>query len=193
MQEEFMNMYQNTFESLFHSENYSEIESEMFLSSPTYHSAAVYLMQYSEFKYENYNELLFGKSEAAPLFPSGTCLPFSKKVFVTVNGKILPCERIGHQFALGEIKNGSVNLDFEEIAKKYNQYFAKIDKQCSNCHNSKSCIQCIFNLDDIEKDKCSCFGFMNKEKFENFKNTQLSFLARHPDAYARIMNDVLYR
>ena len=76
MQDEFMDI-QNTIESLFQSENYGEIESEMFLSSPTYHSAAVYLMQHSNSKYENYNELLFGKPEGGPSFPTGTCLPKS--------------------------------------------------------------------------------------------------------------------
>lgn len=193
MQEEFLKMYQNTMDSLFKSENYGEIESEMFLSSPTFQSATVFLMQHSEFKYENYNELLYGKTENNQAYPTGTCLPFSRKVFITVNGKILPCERIGHQFALGEITNDSVNLDFEEIAQKYNTYFAKLDIQCSRCYNSKSCIQCIFNLQDIEKNKCSCNGFMNEEKFLSYTNAQLSFLARHPDAYSRIMNDVIYR
>ena len=175
------------------SENYGEIESEMFLSSPTFQSATVFLMQHSEFKYENYNELLYGKTENNQAYPTGICLPFSRKVFITVNGKILPCERIGHQFALGEITNDSVNLDFEETAQKYNTYFAKLNTQCSRCYNSKSCIQCIFNLQDIEKNKCSCNGFMNEEKFQSYKNTQLSFLARHPDAYSRIMDDVIYR
>jgi uncharacterized protein len=193
MQEEFLKMYQNTMDSLFKSENYGEIESEMFLASPTFQSATVFLMQHSEFKYENYNELLFGKPDRANLFPTGTCLPFSKKVFITVNGKILPCERIGHRFALGEITNDSVNLDFEEIAQKYNTCFAKLDTQCLRCYNSKSCIQCIFNLQDIEKNKCCCNGFMNEEKFQSYTNAQLSFLARHPDAYSRIMNDVIYR
>jgi uncharacterized protein len=193
MQEEFLKMYQNTMDSLFKSENYGEIESEMFLSSPTFQSATVFLMQHSDFKYENYNELLYGKTEYNQAYPTGTCLPFSRKVFITVNGKILPCERIGHQFASGEITNDSVNLDFEEIAKKYNTYFAKLDSQCSKCYNSRSCIQCIFNLQDIEKNKSSCNGFMNEEKFQSYKNAQLSFLARHPDAYARIMNDVIYR
>jgi uncharacterized protein len=193
MQEEFLRMYQNTIESLFKSENYGEIESEMFLASPTFQSATVFLMQHSDFKYENYNELLYGKPENAKIFPTGTCLPFSKKVFITVNGKILPCERIGHQFALGEITNDSVNLDFEAIAQKYNHYFAKLDSQCSRCYNSKSCIQCIFNLQDIEKNTCCCNGFMNDEKFQSYKNTQLNFLTRHPEAYSRIMNDVNYR
>jgi len=193
MKDEFLKMYQNTVDSLMQSENYGELETEMFLSSPTYHSATIYLMQYSRFKYENYNELLYGKPEKNNIYPTGTCLPFSKKVFITVNGKILPCERIGHQFGLGEITNNSINLDFEEIAKKYNQYYAKLDSQCSRCYNSRSCIQCIFNLQDIEKNKSSCNGFMNEEKFQSYRNTQLNFLARHPEAYARIMNDVIYR
>lgn len=63
MKEEFMRMYRNSYESLLQNENYDEIEKEMFLSSPTYHSATVFLMQNSPFKYENYNELLYGKNE----------------------------------------------------------------------------------------------------------------------------------
>lgn len=34
--------------------------------------------------------------------PTGTCIPLVKRMFVTVTGKILPCERIGQQFALGK-------------------------------------------------------------------------------------------
>lgn len=193
MKEEFMRMYRNPIDSLFQSENYGEIETEMFLSSPTYHSATVFLMQYSEFKYENYNELLYGKAISSKTFPTGTCLPFSKKVFVTVNGKILPCERIGQQFAVGFIDKEKICIDFELIAKKYNQYYSKLDSLCSKCLGARSCIQCIFNLEDIEKQKCGCHGFMNQEKFDAYRNSQLGFLARHPDAYSKIMNDVIYR
>ena len=140
----------------------------------------------------NYYELIYGNSKNKPVCPTGTCVPFSKKVFITANGKILPCERIGHQFALGEISDSSVNIDFEHIAQKYNHYFAKLDSQCSQCYISKSCIQCIFSLHDIEKDKCTCDGFMNEEMFHSHKNMQLNFLARHPEAYSRIMKEVMF-
>ncbi len=193
MQEEFLKMYQNSVDSLLMSENYGELEAELFLKAPTYHSATLYLMQHSEFKFSNYNELLYGKSDEPTVYPSGTCLPFSKKVFVTVNGKILPCERIGHQFALGNIDHKGVHLDFDEIAKKYNHYFSKINKSCAKCHNTKSCVQCIFNLETIDEEKIICRGFMNKEAFQNYQNTQLSFFARHPEAYFKIMNDVIYK
>jgi len=193
MKAKFLKIYQNPVDGLMRSENYGELETEMFLSSPTYHSATVFLMQYSEFKYESYNELLYGKPEKSNIYPTGTCLPFSKKVFITVNGKILPCESIGHQFALGVIKKDSIDLDFEAIAQKYNHYFSKLDAQCSVCYNSKSCMQCIFNLKDINQKKCGCDGFMNYERFQEYKTAQLRFLERHPEAYSRIMNDVIYR
>jgi uncharacterized protein len=54
---EFEKTYKNSTESLLQSEHYSEIEKDMFLRSPTYQSATVFLMQHSEFKYKNYNEL----------------------------------------------------------------------------------------------------------------------------------------
>lgn len=193
MKDEFIRMYQNSADSLMSSENYGKLEEELFLSAPTYHSATVFLLQHSEFKYNNYNELLYGKSDAPPAYPSGTCLPFGKRVFVTVNGKLLPCERIGHQFALGHIGNDKVHLDFEGIAEKYNHYFSKIDKLCAKCHNTNGCVQCIFNLETLDKEKCVCRGFMNKESFQDYENAQMRFLSRHPEAYSKIMNDVIYK
>ena len=192
MVEEFDKTYKSSTESLLQSEHYSEIEKDMFLKSPTYHSATVFLMQHSEFKYNDYNELLYGKTKEEFLIPTGTCLPFAKKVFVTVNSKILPCERIGHQFALGHIENDRIELNFEAIAQKYNAYYTKMDTVCNKCHNKKACIQCIFNLADIDEDKTpKCLGFMDRKSFGMYKNTQYNFLARNPNAYYRIMNDVI--
>lgn len=190
---EFLSMYRNTTEDLLQSENYSEIENDLFMSSPTYHSAATYLMQYSDFVYNDYNELLYGKRKLENSYPTGTCIPFSRKIFVTVNGKILPCERIGHQFFLGHITDTEVNIDFHEIANKYNLYYAKIDKQCASCCNRRACIQCMFNLANIDGGTVNCHGFMNKATFDHYKNAQLSFFKRNPEAYSRIMNEVIFQ
>lgn len=163
MKEEFKRMYRNSYESLLQNENYDEIEKEMFLSSPTYHSATIFLMQNSPFKYENYNELLFGKNENKTFCPTGTCIPFSRKVFVTVNGKILPCERIGHQYSVGHVDANGVMLDFEAIANKYNTYYSCLEKKCRSCKNQRNCIQCMFNLNGLEKGECECNGFMDEK------------------------------
>jgi uncharacterized protein len=189
MRETFMQTYRNAYQSLYQSEHYDEIERDMFIRFGSYQTVSTFLFQYSDFVFKDYNELLFGKKRKIKI-PTGTCIPFSKKMFVTVNGKILPCERIGHQYALGEITDIDIRLDFEEIAEKYNQYYSKIKKQCLHCFNKKSCIQCIFNLDDLET-TCICHGFMNEQDFKNYVNSQIYFLSRHPEDYYRIMEEVI--
>jgi uncharacterized protein len=193
MQETFMKTYRNEEESLHQAEHYEEIERDMFLNLGTSKSASTYLLQYSDFVYKNYNELLLGKAEMAQTIPTGSCIPFSKKIYVTVNGKIVPCERIGHQFALGELTETGVNMDFEAIAQKYNAYYAKLDKQCKACYNRKACVQCIYNLPDIDKAKVLCHGFMSKTHFEAYQNTQLAFLANNPGTYQRMMTELIVK
>ncbi len=189
MQEQFRNMYQNVNESLSQSEHYREIERDMFINSASYQTLCTFIHQYSGFVYHDYTDLLFEK-KAAPKIPSGTCIPFSKKMYVTVNGKILPCERIGHQFALGEITDQEVVLDVDAISEKYNHYLSKVEKQCSKCNNTKACTQCIFYLEDIDA-KPVCEGFMNEENFRAYYLSQMAFLAENPDAYYRIMEEIV--
>jgi len=178
MQETFMNTYRNSEESLHQSEHYDAIERDMFVKSGTYRSLSTYLLQYSDFVYKDYNELLLGKDYPKRVIPTGTCPPFSKKVYVTVNGKLLPCERIGHQFALGEITDTEVKLDIEAIAQKYNRYYTKINKQCAVCYNKKTCIQCIYNLPDIDKPKVVCHGFMSKKDFEDYHRIMTEIIVK---------------
>lgn len=186
----FNETYRNSTENLYQSEHYEEIEKNMFLNTSTYQSAALYLLRYNAFVYEDYNELLYGKSNSDFSIPTGTCIPFSKKIYVTVNGKILPCERIGHQFALGEITETEVHLDLQAIADTYNQYYEKLDTRCKSCYNQKACVQCIYNLPDLEKNPV-CHGYMSKKEFERYEHAQLNFLARNPESYTRIMTEIL--
>ena len=188
-QKKFMATYRNVGESLHQSEHYDEIERDMFIRSGSYQTVTTFLHQYSGFVFRNYNDLFF-EQQGIKTLPTGTCIPFSKKMFVTVNGKILPCERIGHQHALGEITDTGIQLDFEKIAKKYNQYYSKIKEQCIYCFIKRSCIQCIFNLEDLET-SCRCRGFTNEQSFRNYVNSQLHFLSQHPEDYYRIMEEVI--
>ena len=189
-QDDFNKTYKNANESLHQSEHYDEIEREMFTRSGTYKSVTLFLHQYSGYVFKDYTDLLFDKS-ARKTLPTGTCLPFSKKMYVTVNGKILPCERIGHHFALGEITDTEIIIDAEAIADKYNAYYAKFEEQCCKCKIAKSCIQCIFNVANLNEEKPVCHGFMNEKRFGNYINSQMHFLEKHPEAYLKIMKEVI--
>ena len=184
----FQKTYRNSYESLHQSENYEEIEKDMFLKTATYQSATIFLHQYSGFVFRNYTDLLLGAPEKT--IPTGTCIPFSRRIFVTVNGKILPCERIGQQFALGAVTESGVELDFDCIADKYNAYFAKLENQCSICYNKKACVQCIYNLQNPD-DNPVCHGFMSKNDFHAYVAKQVDFFRKNPEEYYRIMEEVV--
>ena len=112
-----------------------------------------------------------------------------------MNGKLLPCERIGHQFALGHVDDHGVHLNFEEIAKRYNGYYQRVSKQCRACHNKHACTQCVFNLEGIDNsDKVvKCQGFMSKHDAEQYRNVQLRFFHENPEAYHKIMTEVIIK
>lgn len=187
--EEFRKTYSNVYESLKQAEDYSCIEKDMFVNLPNIRSILIFLHKYSGYAFNSYNDLIFYNKNQSRT-PTGTCLPFSKKVFVTVNGKILPCERIGQQYALGYANKDYINLDFERIAKKYNRYFDKMRKQCNLCYNSDICQQCIFNL-KIEDENPKCNGFMGYEDFSKYLSSNISYLEKNPEVYAKIMNEVV--
>jgi putative dehydrogenase len=187
--QEFNQTYRNSEESLHQSEHYEKIEKDLFIDTSSYKSLLLYLQQYSGFYYRDYTDLLCDRTQLKYI-PTGTCLPFSKKMFVTVNGKILPCERIGHQYGLGHLTTTGIELDVVEIARKYNQYYTKMENQCNYCKNKPSCIQCLFNIKDIEK-RPICYGFMNETILQQFKFKQYQFLREHPEAYRNIMEKLV--
>jgi uncharacterized protein len=187
-QEKFNLLYKNWGESLHQSENYDKIEKAMFMKG-MYKDVTLFLHQYSGFVFKTYNDLLLEKKNRRYI-PTGTCLPFGKKMFVTVNGKILPCERISQNFGLGQIREGEFLIDYEYIAKKYNSYYENLEKQCLQCYRSKSCVQCIFYIPDIDSNPV-CHGFLNKNQLARYIAVNMNFIEEHPGDYSRIMKEVV--
>lgn len=187
--EEFMRTYRNKSESLASSENYEKLSAEMFMEEPRTNDLLLFLHQYSGNVFRGYNELFYDRDKAKQAI-SGTCTPFSKKMFITATGKILQCERIDHQFALGTITDNGVELDINSIAERFNGYMEKLSAQCRVCQRLKSCIQCMYDIDGITGSKPVCQGFMNKSDFERYSSYCLSYLAGHPHLYQKLMTEV---
>lgn len=184
---EFNAMYQNFETNLHSTTNGDYIEKDMSIKTPAFQRLTHYVFQKSDSIYNNYLDLLFGRPKKK--IPTGTCIPFSRRMFVTVNGKILPCERIGQQFALGYVTSDAVSLDMESIADKYNSYLNTIKPQCALCHNYDTCTQCVFNIENIENGG-KCPGMMSKEQYRLLEERHLDYLRVHPDAYYKIMKEI---
>ena len=186
---DFLTLYQDKQESLNQSVEQDTIREDLFFESPETHSLSIFLHQYSGNVFKSYNDLLFNNFTNNKL-PTGTCFPFGKKIFITVNGKILPCERIGQQFFLGQLTGNSVDLDFEAIANRYNAWFKTIGKQCAQCYNIHSCMQCIFNIENLDRNPV-CQGFMAREGFVQYVSDQMTYLEKNPGLYKKIMEELI--
>lgn len=188
--QEFWKTYSNISESLYQSEDYSLIEKDMFVRLPNTQEVMLFLHHFNEFCFNNYNDLMYSKSDVKRV-PTGTCLPFSKKIYMTVNGKILACERIGQQFDLGYVTHDRVELDFNRIAEKYNAYYDKIRKLCVACYNADVCKQCIFNLGTIDDKKPVCNGLMDEKDYSNYLSSLTGYIEEQPETYSKILKEVV--
>lgn len=114
--------------------------------------------------------------------PTKTCIPFSRKIFVTVNGSLFPCERIGNEFYFGKIHDGQVEINFEGILNIYNQLFTKYANICSKCKAKDFCSVCI--VSDIKG-----YEVCSQTKPRNIKDF-ISFFETNPNILRNIIKTI---
>jgi uncharacterized protein len=169
-------------------------DSEVFFENPTLKKLSFFLKQYSTNFFPEYIDLFKKEGGQNPkhYLPTGTCFPFSRKLFLTVNGKILQCERIGHEIPLGTVTTKKIYLDLNRIAKSYNDIYDSLESQCSRCHDERMCLACIFTM-ETKNDNRTCQYFMPLESLNQMLSDQLSLLEKNPKFYTKILSEFYYR
>lgn len=186
---QFYQTYRNTIESLHQHEDYALVEEEMFVLLPDSRNLVYFIHQYTGNVYNDYLDLLFDHKKQAVL-PTGTCFPFSRKLFVTTNGKLLQCEQIAHQYALGKIPdNNIVVLDYKSIADRYNDWYSKLERQCKHCLRLGACGQCMFYINGLES-KGKCPGFATEIDLLSQVASTITYLEEKPEDYKRIFEEI---
>jgi len=158
-----------------------------FAMNPINKVAFLILKSLSGNSFHSYNALLPQKE--GHIFPTGTCFPFDKKMFVNVKGELLPCERINQRYSLGYVSEDRVHMDFEYIAKKYSDYYKRVYDHCKGCYAKPVCEQCMFYINDLEKNP-SCSNYLNKQKYEDLITSHLAYLVENPEIYQRMMKEM---
>ena len=189
--EEFQNMYQNKRQSLRKSTNCEAIETKYFLETPNGYRLTKYLYHASGNIFFNHKQLLLSELNNN-VISTGTCTPFSKKLFVTVTGKILPCEIVDHDFVFGFVQDDYVELDCQHVANRFNYYLSKCAKQCICCETNTYCRQCIFQIDSIRCESPHCLSFCTKEAYQKDKEQIFDCLRQHPHYYEKVLNEVSF-
>lgn len=80
--------------------------------------------------------------------PGGPCLAGAMRVFVNVEGKFFPCERVSENsqlMAIGDLDNG---FDIEKVQKVMNPGQVT-DEQCKRCWAINHCSMCAAYSDDL--------------------------------------------
>lgn len=186
--EEFYQTYKNPLHSFEMSSDCAKLAEDMFISAPPVEALSRHLYHNSGNLYDNYRDLVIN-TEITGRGQSGTCVPFMIKMFVTVNGKILQCEKINHEFALGQIHEDRIELNLQGAADKQNGYLKNLEKQCLICVNNKKCGLCIYQIDHLDYPNVHCRNFSTSDNDMVGKKI-MDFLGRNPHMYRRIHEQV---
>lgn len=150
------------------------------------------LQFFSGFYFYNYNALLQKDIiNEVRVTPTGCCIPFSREIYMSINGNLYPCERIDACFAMGNIHDTPV-LDTAQIASRYNQYYKKLCSVCSPCKRKFSCKKCLFHIDTIQEKKPQCDNIMKWEKFNEMVDFNISICKKHPELYRIIIKQIKF-
>lgn len=184
----FSQIHKSVFNSIATSKKNAVIDRELMYKSPRISILTYFLHHLTNEVVKDYRTLLYGDKKYA-LLSSGTCIPFERKMYITVNGRILVCERIDHDYSVGNITDLGVVLDASQIARKYNAYYKKIGKICRECYMQYSCSQCMFYL-NMKNKNVICYSFKSAKDFASYLSLNVSYLENNPWSYNRVMNEI---
>jgi uncharacterized protein len=122
--------------------------------------------------------------------PSGTCLPFGTKIYITSEGEIMVCEKIAFGHTMGYVNKYGVNIDFDVIVDNYNRYYDSLRPQCRSCFQVYTCPLCIFQekfIDGLPR----CPHLITEENYKRYLSTIVSILEENPRLFFEF-NKVVY-
>lgn len=136
--------------------------------------------------FSSYTDLLNEGSSVTEV-TTGTCHPFGNKMFITVDGKILPCEQIPRAFEYGHVSKGVVSFNLNDVANQFNGYMEVVENSCIKCLKHQNCDQCFYQLQDMSKLVPKCKHFLTASKKKQLRESYIDFIIAHPDVYEKAL------
>lgn len=149
------------------------------------------MLQHTGNHYKSYIDLFETSSENEYL-PTSTCKPFERKLFITVNGKIFPCEKIGQEYPLGKLEGGTVHLDCDEIARFYSKLYRETIDSCKKCQSKRTCGQCLYFMPK-ENGHLRCANIMGIKYKEKQLADYYSYAESNPNQYNKLLSTIKIR
>lgn len=185
-EEEFEKMYKTLDEDFNSIENKKETEEAFFLRSAQTRIAKKIATRFLDNAFNDFTNLLQKKGNSYRYINNGSCIPFSRRILMTVNNKLFPCERIGHDCPLGYIQDNNICIDSKAI-NKYLMLYNNIKYQCTQCYQYKNCPTCIYC--EIRKNT-SCPNFTDYSQIQKEFAECISIFELHRSFYKKIVETV---
>lgn len=131
--------------------------------------------------------------EEEKVLPTNTCIPFSKKIFLTARNQLFPCEKTNYEYAMGEA-NPTVVLDIPAITRRLNAYYRQLERTCRHCYVHRFCGVCMFRADSLsgsDTEKFACDRFHDQKAFQAKLHRIFSFLEKYPQDLSEIIENVI--
>jgi uncharacterized protein len=118
------------------------------------------------------------------------CIPGTRRLYVTVDGNLLPCERIGISPYIGNVTDG---IDIDSIRKYYVQdYIAKSREKCGNCWAVQLCDVCYarcFNEDGLDMRRKRALCEASRRGIYNALIRYHLLLEEHPEVLEKLFGE----
>jgi uncharacterized protein len=186
MRETFAKVHVKMVDSFSEASTRVKCETNLSLRGERVRAIAEMLYFYSDNTFKSLNDLI--PASKSPRIPTGTCIPLNRKIFLNVNGKLLPCERVSSSHVLGTVDQRGVRIDFDEIARKYNLYFDQLNAQCLRCYSTRKCPNCVLNM-NTEKDGYKCPDFTSRTQLKKYLSESMEYLEENPELYKKIVRE----
>ena len=133
-----------------------------------------FITTYNNNIYSDYSHLLSNNNSQKKYLSTGTCMPFSRKIFLKSNGLILQCEKIADSYSIGKIDAENVDINFELIAEKFNFHLRNIFSLCNKCYNQFNCMHCVIETEFDLDNGLYCSDYLTKDKYSNLLKNYIS-------------------
>jgi uncharacterized protein len=184
---DFDKIYASTYGNLYHGKDYPLLAGKKLKELPKIPESGLG----GVIVHDIYNWLLKdsgGGKENGNTTPTGTCHPFSRRMFLSTDGRILPCERIQHKYALGHVGE-TVMLDFQDVADTFNRFYDNMVQLCGTCANAAFCKKCMFTC-GVEKPKPLCSHYLGQKEFLRKLTENICYVEDRPEVYFKHLTEL---
>lgn len=137
-----------------------------------------------------YNELSFVTSEYSfPTFPTHTCIPFTKRIFLSVEGNIMPCEKVSRHKPLAQIIDGVLQFDFSYISNHFNDAVRQYSLLCSSCALELLCNHCAYTSSKIK----GCPDYKSYDEIEKILGELFTYIENNPSVLKSALENIILK